>query len=242
MENCLSGSRPEQACSDEVVSSRLQLACAHHDWDALVATATTLPGRAAAAHVTQRTVDSRQSFENIACWHACILLPMCATAVAHKDKLGYKAKQQVVWTPPRVSDAAAVVSELALCSQNKPLSTPTIRNCARSWVLSVWNLRVLTDLQQPPCSATMSGAGDKFLQGRTLWALEQHFGCRQHTGMKKIHPALNSKQRGLAAPSASNFHAWLDSGCYQRHWQAIAATNGMGCAVYLMNRILIWFG
>ena len=38
---------------------------------------------------------------------------------------------------PSVSEAAAVVSDLALWSQKRPLRTPTIRNCARSCVLSV---------------------------------------------------------------------------------------------------------
>lgn len=47
---------------------------------------------------------------------------------------------------PRVSEAAAVVLDLALCSQNSPLSTPTIRNWHRSCVLRDWNLRVRTDL------------------------------------------------------------------------------------------------
>ena len=49
---------------------------------------------------------------------------------------------------PRVSEAAAVVLDLALCSQNSPLSTPTIRNWHRSCVLRDWNLRVRTDLHQ----------------------------------------------------------------------------------------------
>jgi len=47
---------------------------------------------------------------------------------------------------PRVSEAAAVVLDLALCSQNSPLSTPTIKNWHRSCVLRDWNLRVRTDL------------------------------------------------------------------------------------------------
>lgn len=56
---------------------------------------------------------------------------------------------------PRVSEAAAVVLDLALCSQKSPLSTPTIRNWHRSWVLRVWNLRVRTDLYNTEAYCTV---------------------------------------------------------------------------------------